>query len=184
MTEARIAQEDFGNGDGKIAAERLSPSSMSSRHRNGNADVVGGVENRSERLVRPIPGLADNRSEACNSKVLEQNKEVGETNQGEAAKSEFANLAASLQKQSVEKSKTPIAMDIDSDEEETVTLTGEFKTDSEALCAAEAPATIPSKIDTTDERSEDDDDLMSAVKRGKGRKGSKGKTKGKKGKTQ
>ncbi|CAB1111060.1 unnamed protein product [Ectocarpus sp. CCAP 1310/34] len=114
----------------------------------------------------------------------------GEGHAEEDAKSEFARMAQTLRQQSGTKGvgrKQPAAMDVDSDdeEEETVTLEGEFKSAEEVPRASTGSGGVADKDGPKDMDNDDDDDnddLLSAVKKGKGRGRGKGKAKGKRGK--
>lgn len=176
LTEARVNAEE-GNGDPKggeaTAGRAVSSASTPQNSRNGT-----------DCSAATATGVGAERKPGGGS------RQGGVGGHAEDAKSEFARVAQTLRQESGNTGvggKQPAAMDVDSDEEEeTVTLEGEFKSAEGAPrastgvggAAAAGNKDGPEDMDNDD----DDDDLLSAVKKGKGRGRGKGKAKGKRGK--
>lgn len=184
MTEARIAHED-GHQQKRPEAEKASSTAPARDHssRNGAGSAAAAVTGKGQ-TGEIYPGGGSGGREA-----------------GGEETSEFARMAQTLREQaeknggvSGEGAKpAAAAMDVDSDEEETMTLEGEFKAapggakEGAKVVAEGRNGVVKVKGGQKEEagpRREDDgeeEDLLSAVKKGKGRGRGKGKAKGKRG---
>lgn len=187
MTEARIAQEDEGK-----AAGVASSTPRKSRNGTGAAAAAAAiVGNGKIKTGGRYPGGS-----------APEDRGSGREPGGEET-SEFARMAQTLREQAEKNGAvsgrgtkaaavTAAAMDVDSDEEETVTLEGEFKATQGgndgggAKLVAEEVGRVGGAAGRQKagdggggEAEEEEEDLLSAVKKGKGRGRGKGKAKGK-----
>ena len=187
MTEARIAHED-GHQQKRPEAGKASSTAPARDHssRNGTGSAAAAVTGKGQTGER-YPGGGSGGQEAGGeetsefARMAQTLREQAEKNGG--VSSEGAKPAAAA---------AAAAMDVDSDEEETtMTLEGEFKAapggakeGAKVVAEARNGVVKGGQKEEAGPRREDDgeeEDLLSAVKKGKGRGRGKGKAKGKRG---